>query len=441
MVRKTLFWVHLLCGLIAGVVVGIMSFTGAALAFEKEIVAWAEREVRQVTPPTPEAKGLPMEEIMRRAREARPDMRVGSVTVANDPTTAIVLAEGGRGGTTLYVNPYTGDVAEGSAVRTRAFLRTMNAWHRWLGVEGEHRDLARAVTGATNFAFLVLAVTGLYLWWPRAWTAKVLRAVALLSFRARGKARDFNWHNALGLWSAPILIVLTATALPMSYHWADTALYRMTGSEPPTRGPGAGGGGPGGAAQAPRVSPPTEGAKRLGLGELLARVQHDNPRWEQISIRVGEAGERGAGAGRPPRGEGAGNRPPRGDGERRGGEQGERRGSAERSGGGAGPGIAATAFTLKERGSWPRTATTTLFLDPFTGDTVRREGFHDLPAGRQLRTWTRFLHTGEALGGIGQLLAGLASLGSLILIYTGFALAWRRFVPKRAKQTMATATT
>jgi uncharacterized iron-regulated membrane protein len=39
----------------------------------------------------------------------------------------------------------------------------------------------------------------------------------------------------------------------------------------------------------------------------------------------------------------------------------------------------------------------------------------------------RFLHTGEALGWPGQLLAGLFSLFSVVLVYTGFALAWRRF--------------
>lgn len=48
MLRKTLFWLHLGVGL----VVAIMSFTGAALAFKKELVAWAERDVRRITPPT-----------------------------------------------------------------------------------------------------------------------------------------------------------------------------------------------------------------------------------------------------------------------------------------------------------------------------------------------------------------------------------------------------
>ena len=51
--RKVIFWLHLTAGLVAGLVIAIMCFTGAALAFEKDIIAWAERDVRRVTPPSP----------------------------------------------------------------------------------------------------------------------------------------------------------------------------------------------------------------------------------------------------------------------------------------------------------------------------------------------------------------------------------------------------
>jgi uncharacterized iron-regulated membrane protein len=38
----------------------------------------------------------------------------------------------------------------------------------------------------------------------------------------------------------------------------------------------------------------------------------------------------------------------------------------------------------------------------------------------------RFAHTGEVLGLTGQTLAGLVSLASVVLVYTGIALALRR---------------
>jgi uncharacterized iron-regulated membrane protein len=94
-------------------------------------------------------------------------------------------------------------------------------------------------------------------------------------------------------------------------------------------------------------------------------------------------------------------------------------------------------IALRESGSWPRTATTTLTLDPYTGSVLRRDGFADQNLGRQVRSWTRFLHTGEALGPLGQLVAGLASVGGCVLMYTGFALAWRRFFGRRVPASVA----
>ena len=46
----------------------------------------------------------------------------------------------------------------------------------------------------------------------------------------------------------------------------------------------------------------------------------------------------------------------------------------------------------------------------------------------------RFGHTGEVFGVPGQILAGLASAGGCVLVWTGFALAWRRFTAWRARR-------
>ena len=57
---------------------------------------------------------------------------------------------------------------------------------------------------------------------------------------------------------------------------------------------------------------------------------------------------------------------------------------------------------------------------------MRTEGFATYNTGKKLRTIARFLHTGEVLGLTGQAVAGLASLGGAILVWTGGSLAIRR---------------
>jgi uncharacterized iron-regulated membrane protein len=67
-----------------------------------------------------------------------------------------------------------------------------------------------------------------------------------------------------------------------------------------------------------------------------------------------------------------------------------------------------------------------LTLNPSTGAVVRWELFSSYNRGRQLRSWARFTHTGEAFGLLGQTIAAIATAGAAVLVLTGLTLAWRR---------------
>lgn len=375
--RKFIFWLHLFAGLIAGLSIGIMCFTGTALAFEKELVAYAERDVRRISPPAADTPRLPLTDLFARARAAQPAAKFTGITLENHPLAAVAFTAGRN--ENFYSNPYTGEVRAPAATGLRDFLHTMEDWHRQLALTGTARPVGKAINGACNAAFFFLAASGLYLWWPRKWRTKGLKR-SLWFIRASGKARDWNWHNVIGLWSAPVLIVLTLTALPISYRWAGSAIYTLTGTPPPppTTGPG---GPPGNNAPAAKITPPTPDAKPLASEALIAAALKSAPTWTTLTYRAGNTTNA--------------------------------------------PSAATVAFRTAD--AWPRTATTTLSLNPFTGDIVKSSGYADLNAAQRVRSWTRFLHTGEALGWLGQFVAGLASLGGCVLVYTGFALSWRRF--------------
>ena len=166
--RTILFWTHLAAGLVAGVVILIMSVTGTLLTFQQSVLKIVERSQRFVEPPAGERRGSTSTRCSRAcARRCRTPSR-RRVTLDSDPRVTASVALGQRG--TAFVNPYTGEVLGFGSARARAFYRSVTSWHRYLSVEGEHRATARAITGACNAAFLVLAISGLYLWWPRQWT-------------------------------------------------------------------------------------------------------------------------------------------------------------------------------------------------------------------------------------------------------------------------------
>lgn len=382
MIRKTLFWLHLLAGVISGLAIAVMCFTGTLLAFEKDLVAWAERDARIIAAPAPGAPRLSLDQLQASLRVAQPDARPASLTLQNDPLAAVAFAAGRAG--TFYVNPYTGEIRQPKSTATADVMRTLLVWHRYLGFSAETtRPRGKLINGVCNIAFCVLALTGLYLWMPRTWSWRTVQPVIWFRSSATHRARDFNWHNTIGFWCAPILIVLTLTAMPISFRWAGSLLYTVTGTPLPASGPQSSGAPP----PAAEISAPPAGTVPVSIDVLATATQQTLPHWQTLTLRFPAAGSK-----QP------------------------------------------ASIAVRERATWPRTALTTLQFDPFTGQLLRRDGYAELNAARQVRAWTRYLHTGEALGPAAQFLAGLACLGACFLVYTGLALSWRRLFLRSTPQ-------
>lgn len=401
--RRIIFWCHLAAGVSAGVVILIMSVTGVLLAFERQVIRFAEREMQTVGQPPRDARRLGVEVLLSKVSEARPDARPTGLTLQSDPTAAATVTLGRDG--VLFVNPYSGEILGQGARRTRAFFRFNNDWHRWLGAGGENRAVGRAITGACNTAFLVLAITGAYLWWPKKWTRKTVRPVIFFQRGLKERARNFNWHNTAGFWSSSLLIVITSTGMVLSYQWANNLLYRLTGSEPPAQqGPAARGvsatapgkdqpratsnqeqTGKGGDRDPKRAlsetGKPQELAAKSGenLNQLWDRAERQATGWQSITLRLALQPN------------------------------------------------APVVFSIREGKAWLEAASSQLTLNPTSTEVMKWEPYAASSPGRKARTWARFLHTGEAGGVPGQIVAFLASLGGTLLVWTGLSLVWRRF--------------
>ena len=211
-IRRVIFWIHLIAGVLASVVILIMSFTGVLLAYETQIINRAESNLRQIEPPTG-GKPLSFDVLVDKARAAAPDSAPAGLLIRSEPTASLLVNFGRED--VLYLNPYTGEVL-GHGSKIRSAMQQIETWHRWVGAGESHRPAGLAVASAGNCVFLFLAVSGLYLWFPRSWSWNALRPSVWFVGGLRGKARDWNWHNTIGLWCSPVLIILTLTGVIMS---------------------------------------------------------------------------------------------------------------------------------------------------------------------------------------------------------------------------------
>ena len=119
--RKIIFWCHLLCGVIAGVIILTMSVTGVLLTYEKQMTVWADTRIYQIAPPAGVPR-LPLETLIAKVRESQPDAPV-SVTARAASTAPVAFAF--NGGRTIYANPYTGAVLGEGAPGVRNFFHAV----------------------------------------------------------------------------------------------------------------------------------------------------------------------------------------------------------------------------------------------------------------------------------------------------------------------------
>jgi uncharacterized iron-regulated membrane protein len=355
--RKILFWLHLSAGVIAGAIVLLMSVTGVVLTYEKQLIQWADARNLHLAE---NAGRIPLDELLRQSGRG-----ATAVTVYRDAKQPVVLQL--DGGKRLLLDPYTGAALGAGNESMRDFLRTTMELHRWLGASGESRATGRAITGACNLAFLGLIFTGAYLWLPKAFTSKHLRPIVWFRGGLSSKARDFNWHNVIGLWCFLPLLVIVASGAVISYKWAGDLVYRAVGEVPPRPAPSA-------ATVAIDPDAIAQAYRTAASGD-----------WKSITLRA------------------------------------------------AGDASRVTATVDRGYAGQPQLRTT-LTVDAATGAILSTENFDSLSKGRRARYWLRFLHTGEALGIAGQTLAGIASLGAAVLVYTGIALSLRRFTAWRRRR-------
>lgn len=389
--RRVVFWMHLIAGVSAGLVILIMSVTGVILAYEKQIIRWADGV--QAPPTSPGQSRLPLDELVARAQAAQPEVAPSAVTVRRAADAPVEVAFGRAG--SVFVNGYTGEVLGTGSPRTRAFFRSTMEWHRWLAMKDASRPVGKAITGISNLVFLFIVLSGFYLWWPRNWTWTQFRQVLAFRSGLTSKARDFNWHHVIGFWSLVPLAVIVWSGVVIGYPWASDLTYRMVGEAPPRPGgPGGGGGpggagGPGGTGRAAAGPPEREQAARahLPLTALLETAAQTSADWTILSARL------------------------------------------------PAPRDATVQVTVDTgTGAQPQKKAT-LTLDRVTGASTKWEPFDAQSAGRQWRSWMRFVHTGEYYGLVGQTVAMLVTAGSIVLVWTGLALTWRRFRAWRARST------
>ncbi len=241
MLKKILFQLHWIFGITAGLILAVVGVTGALLSFEDSILEAMNPGVMTISPPA-DARKLSPQELIDAVVAGNPDLRINSVTVNTVPhlTSQMALAPaGGEGrGETRYVDPYTGALL--AKPQGQDFFRTVMQLHRWILLPGGSAGAGRQIVGVATLILIYLAISGLYLRWPKRHS---LKAWLKLDLKRKGRPMWWSIHSVFGTVVLVAYLIMSVTGPWWSFDWWKNGMsLAMTGKPVVTQQQGASGG-------------------------------------------------------------------------------------------------------------------------------------------------------------------------------------------------------
>ncbi len=204
-IRDLVLRVHRWAGLAVGVVVTLLSLTGAALLISAPADSAATDEMGRSAPSGTVV--LPVSALIAAASAAVPEADFRSIRLARPPRHNAAVQF--RDNTTVWVDPWDGSVIE---VRTEG--ASVSGWLTHFHENLLMGQIGQTIVDLSTIAFLGLILLGLWLWWPN---ARTIRRALLIQPRLGLKRLNYDVHNVLGFYSAFVLVVLGVTGLMLAY--------------------------------------------------------------------------------------------------------------------------------------------------------------------------------------------------------------------------------
>jgi uncharacterized iron-regulated membrane protein len=190
-----------------------LAVTGFVILIKPTIERWAYGDMLYVeTVATPVKFAQQTQAVL----DAYPEAFVDAVVPPRDAGRATqfdITAADGKS-LSVYVNPADARVLGHIDNDTRIdYVATQIHGTLWMGRWGDY--LVEIAGGWT----LVMAMTGMYLWFPRKRMPNAWRRAFVPRFREKGRRRWRDMHSTVGAIGAPVLVFLAITGLPWTGFW------------------------------------------------------------------------------------------------------------------------------------------------------------------------------------------------------------------------------
>lgn len=237
---RSLWRIHFYAGMFSMPFILLMAVTGLVILYTQPLQDLTQGDVRTVRD---QGEWTSFDEQAAAAEAAFPDHALTSMTLPSDGGHATVFGadDGSAAGLQVFVDPYTAEVLGteanggdlvGLSNRLHGFLNTSETFTVDLPSVGALfddgpimrpyvvGDLVLEILGVWT---LVLAVSGLYLWWPRrsraGGTERTGRRLFALRLQKKGRARWRDLHGLSGVTLLGVLLLTIVSGMGWTAYW------------------------------------------------------------------------------------------------------------------------------------------------------------------------------------------------------------------------------
>lgn len=223
-VKKAVGKLHLWLGMISGLLVFIISITGALYAFQEELqdltqpYRFVEERQQEMLPPsklkTIAQRNLPGKEIHAVAYFGK--ARAAQVIFYHyEPSYYDIV----------FMNPYDGEVLNVKDMNTDFFrLVLMGHFYLWLPPA-----IGQPLVASATLVFVFMLISGIVLWWPKNKSAAKQRFS--IKWNAKWRRKNYDLHNVLGFYACVFALVFAITGLVWGFQWFAQGLYTAAGGK------------------------------------------------------------------------------------------------------------------------------------------------------------------------------------------------------------------
>ena len=223
--KKIFLLIHKYIALTVGVFIAIVCLSGASLVFRDDLAPWFTPAL-SIAPQAPTAGDY--QRVLSAATALALSAASVEIRVPSRRDRAVEVLLDTPYARRLYINPNTGTVVADSASQWLPFDAFFKLHRHFLaGANGEY------LVAAIALLLVVMATTGLILWWPRAWK-QALR----IRWSGNRMAVSFDLHKVTGACFALFLLTNALTGLVLIFSGVSTSLvnraFSIADAEPPS---------------------------------------------------------------------------------------------------------------------------------------------------------------------------------------------------------------